>query len=188
MTAADLPNYCNLIGVRLWVEDGQLHFVVREGDLDDDLRAELVAHKAELVELLAAPPPGPAERIEAAAAVTPDPLAGLQGPRWTPWRTWCWSDPAEPSIELFGDIPDPSIGTAMSSSIARPVRWRCLSPFCRDGSRWWLSACGLVLCRNCVPPAFPELIVAQGTLADAPLVDPDRSTTTVGVKGGDHAA
>jgi hypothetical protein len=114
------------------------------------------------------------------------PLLRLRGPRPTRWKTQVWSDPAEPPIELFGEIPDPSVGAAVSALSTRPVRWRCLSPFCRDGSRWWLSAHGIVQCLNCRPPAFPELIVAQGTLADAPLVHADRSTTAV--DGGDNVA
>jgi hypothetical protein len=38
-------------------------------------------------------------------APRPDPIAHLVGPRRTPWGTWCWSDPTEPPIELFGPPP-----------------------------------------------------------------------------------
>jgi hypothetical protein len=185
MSAAALITRCRILDVRLSVKSGRLRYSAPRGTFNPDLLAELVAHKAELVALLATPPPAPFEPAPAAEPALFDLLTDCHR---TPWGTLAWSDPEALPIELFGEIPDPSVGAAISSLSTKLVRWRCLSPFCRDGSRWWLSAHGVVQCVNCRAPAFPELIVAHGTLADAPLVDPDRSTTAVLVNGGDHAA
>lgn len=55
------------------------------------------------------------------------------------------------------------------------IRWECTNPFCLDGSRWWLSVYGALLCLNCRPPTFPNRIARQGHVTDAPLVDPLRT-------------
>jgi hypothetical protein len=41
---------------------------------------------------------------------------------------------------------------------------------CLDGSRWWRSIHGVVLCLNCQPPASPCLVEEQGEATNAPLV------------------
>jgi hypothetical protein len=59
------------------------------------------------------------------------------------------------------------------------VRWRCGNRFClHREAGWWKSQWGVVNCRNCVPPAFPSLVVAEGTLADAPLLSSPESSRT----------
>jgi hypothetical protein len=61
-----------------------------------------------------------------------------------------------------------------------PSRYCCQNPFCKNKNNWWLSSAGVLNCENCVPPAFPELVVARGSAEDAPLVEPGRSTTIAG--------
>jgi hypothetical protein len=51
---------------------------------------------------------------------------------------------------------------------SRPRRWRCTGPFCRHRSRWWRSVHNVILCRNCVQPAFPWLVAAEGGPDDDP--------------------
>jgi hypothetical protein len=99
------------------------------------------------------------------------PLVQLRGPRRTDWGTWAWSDPDAPALELFGP---PQIEPTS------PVRWRCLSPFAKRHSRWWLSRWGAVLCLECQPPSFPSLIIATGDAVNAPLVEAERRTTLAG--------
>lgn len=77
-----------------------------------------------------------------------------------------------------GDEPPPihvPMPTESPAEPSAPARWRCTNRFCRDGSRWWMSRWGVVNCLNCVPPSFPESVVARGDLAAAPPVDPCRS-------------
>ena len=54
-------------------------------------------------------------------------------------------------------------------------RWRCHNRYCRNKSRWWMSEHGVVNCRNCRPPSFPEWVIVQGEANDAPFVEPGRS-------------
>jgi hypothetical protein len=58
----------------------------------------------------------------------------------------------------------------------RRPRWRCANRLarCQDPGidrGWWKSVHGTVHCLHCVPPAFPELVAAQGTAANAPHVE-----------------
>jgi hypothetical protein len=46
--------------------------------------------------------------------------------------------------------------------------WKCTNRFCLKGGRWWRSIHGAILCANCQPPAFPELVAAEGDEIDAP--------------------
>ncbi|HWE40573.1 MAG TPA: hypothetical protein VG406_28760 [Isosphaeraceae bacterium] len=56
-----------------------------------------------------------------------------------------------------------------------PARWRCRNPHCLHKDRWWMSAQGVVNCRNCRPPAFPGLAVDEGDALDPPSVESGRS-------------
>ncbi|MGE5755630.1 MAG: hypothetical protein ACM35G_07925 [Planctomycetaceae bacterium] len=81
------------------------------------------------------------------------------------------------SIEA-GAEPPPIDATSPVEPSA-PVRWQCTNRFCLHKGRWWLSSQGVVNCLNCVPPAFPDLIVAQGDEADAPPCERSRSNQSV---------
>jgi hypothetical protein len=116
--AADLIARCRTRGIHLWVESGRLRYDAPQGALDPDLRAELLAHKVELVELLAPSPPAPVEPIQSAPSAGPGPLDALEGPRRTAWGTLAWSDPAEPALELFG--PPPAVDPPPAPSPAPP--------------------------------------------------------------------
>jgi hypothetical protein len=59
-----------------------------------------------------------------------------------------------------------------------PGKWRCQNSFCRFKTAWWMSQWGVVNCQNCVPPAYRELVVTQGTETDAPQVEALRSHQT----------
>jgi hypothetical protein len=79
---------------------------------------------------------------------------------------------AEVLAEIEDGAEPPPIDVPPPVEPRAPVKWRCTNRFCRDGSRWWMSPWGVVNCTNCVPPSFPELVVAQGT-----ETDPARSRT-----------
>jgi hypothetical protein len=55
------------------------------------------------------------------------------------------------------------------------LRWQCENPYCLDKTRWWMSAQGIVNCRNCRAPSFPDLVVAEGNSLNSPCVEPGRS-------------
>lgn len=83
-----------------------------------------------------------------------------------------------PEIEAF----DPSAAFPAIVPDDTPVLWRCDNLYCLDKTRgWWLSPYGVVLCRNCKPPAFSELVCRQGTAHDAPDVLFGRTTTLAGL-------
>ena len=75
MTATELHDRYRALGIRLWVESGELQVEAPPGVLNPELSAELSAHKAELLELLdtrdqgSREPPGPAPEVRAAAQV-----------------------------------------------------------------------------------------------------------------------
>jgi hypothetical protein len=116
MTA--LLDRCRALGIHLWLEADRLRYDAPRGALDAELRAELVAHKRELVALLATTPgAAPAEAAapitdpaaEPPATSTPDPYARLVGPYRSPWGTLVWSDPDAPELEAFVNaIPLPA--------------------------------------------------------------------------------
>jgi hypothetical protein len=89
--AVDLLNLCRDLDIRLWAEGGRLRYDAPPDALDDGLRAEIVAHKAELLALV----------------ITADPAPGddLSGPRRTAWGTHAWSAPDAPPLEAFGESP-----------------------------------------------------------------------------------
>jgi hypothetical protein len=94
----------------------------------------------------------------------------------------------EPLLEPEPERPDPTLDffdrPPLPSSLAMgPQRWRCLNRFCLHKTGWWLSVHGVLNCLNCVPPAFPHLVVARGTEADAPEVNPRYPQTPIR-KGG----
>jgi hypothetical protein len=57
-----------------------------------------------------------------------------------------------------------------------PRPWRCTGPFCRDRGKWWISIYNKIFCRNCVTPACPGLVKAEGDASNAPLVHPENLT------------
>jgi hypothetical protein len=86
-----------------------------------------------------------------------------------------------PEIEAF----DPLAALPAIVPDDTPVLWHCDNVYCLDKSRgWWLSPYRVVLCRNCKPPAFPELVCRQGTAHDAPDVLFGRTTTLAGFGPG----
>ena len=207
MNASHLIVYCKVLGIRLRVEDGRLKYAVPNGVLDPELRAELFAHKAELIELLSGPAPEPAPPTGTATDF--------------PWRTILPSWPIEwrekwalranelaeagvphPADEdrAFEEVlrereagiepppiaaPEPPAGPSAEATGSCP--WRCQNPFCRDGSRWWRS-CLVILCANCTPPTFPGSVIERGDVSDAPLVEAGRSTQVFEPAGGAHHA
>jgi hypothetical protein len=82
-----------------------------------------------------------------------------------------------PSPDLEKDLPD---FDAPGWTGEKPRPWRCFGPFCRHKERWWLSVYGKIFCRNCVTPAHPGLVKAEGDASDAPLVHPERLTEPFG--------
>jgi hypothetical protein len=79
----------------------------------------------------------------------------------------------DPTEEIVECPPEPYIPFEVVGPNTN--RWRCLSRFCLNKGQWWMSVYGVVLCRNCRPPAFPWLVVAEGDAMLAPFVDPGRS-------------
>lgn len=62
-----------------------------------------------------------------------------------------------------------------------PKRWECERPLCAKGG-WWLSRQGALGCLSCCPPHPLAQVAKRGTVDQAPLVDPDRSTTPLGTR------
>jgi hypothetical protein len=89
MTAHRLIQSLAARGVRLAAAAGRLDIDAPADVLTAEDRAILAQHKAELVAILTAPRPDPFDRLTVC--------------RRTPWGTWCWSDPAAPQIEVFGE-------------------------------------------------------------------------------------
>ena len=73
-------------------------------------------------------------------------------------------------------IPEPS---GPDDATMNNGRWLCTNRLCLHKTGWWMSAHGVVNCRNCRPPARPDLVVASGSAGDAPKVQPDRSNQAV---------
>ena len=90
-------------------------------------------------------------------------------PAIDPWDDEMRTDPRREGFrmvdpaELDDHVPVP---TPDDVALAQP--WTCQNPFCRHKGRWWLSPLGVLNCANCVPPAFPELVVAAGDAETAP--------------------
>jgi hypothetical protein len=61
---AELLDLCRGLDIRLWTEAGRLRYDAPAGALGDALRAELVAHKAELVQWLSTPEADPEAETE----------------------------------------------------------------------------------------------------------------------------
>lgn len=117
-SGTELLNVCRRLDIRLWVDCGRLRYDAPAGALDDALRAEIGAQKAELLALLAtsevqADPLDPAE---------PDPLDALTGPRRTAWGTLAWSDSSAPPLELFGP-PDDDVRGPVRGPTPDPDPW-----------------------------------------------------------------
>jgi hypothetical protein len=82
-------------------------------------------------------------------------------------------------LEIRGmrDAPIPGIGGPDQERAEQ--RWRCENPHCLNKGQWWISAQGVVNCQNCRRPAFPELVLAEGTTEDAPRVELDCSNQAI---------
>jgi hypothetical protein len=50
------------------------------------------------------------------------------------------------------------------------VPWECMTVSCLHRGGWWRSIHGVVLCRNCQPPAFPALVAEEGDESNTLLV------------------
>jgi hypothetical protein len=159
---------------------------------------ELMGHKAEVLALLAGShqePPGASPPLSYPwREVLPDwpaewrqrwgELANQYQDAGLSWHEAEARAFAEVSAERESGAVPPLLTMPPPAEPSAPVRWRCQSPVCLHKAGWWMSRWGVVNCRNCVPPSFPELVVARGTEADAPLVDPVRSHQTVVPTGG----
>jgi hypothetical protein len=127
----------------------------------DALARELIGRKAEVLGLL-------------------DELAPEQSPP-APAPLTCRNDELGGPVHWRITDEDTFFGyTLTPMGHTEPVRWRCLSRYCRDGSRWWRSRWNVVICENCVPPSLPGLVAARGDRTNAPLVDPDHSNQAIG--------
>jgi hypothetical protein len=47
------------------------------------------------------------------------------------------------------------------AALESAARWRCEGWLCRNKTGWWMSPWGVVRCKDCVPPSFPGLVVAE---------------------------
>lgn len=50
------------------------------------------------------------------------------------------------------------------------VPWECMTVTCLHKGRWWRSIHGVILCLNCQPPVYPELVEETGDESNTPLV------------------
>ena len=190
MGSLTLLDRARAAGLSVTAEGDRL--IIRGPRRAEPIACELISRKAEVLALLAAPPAEP----------TPEP--SVEPPSY-PWREvlpgwpveWRqrWGELAnqhqdaglswhraearafdEVLAERESGAEPPPIVSSPPAEPSAPVKWRCLNSFCLHKEvGWWTSRWGVVNCLNCVPPAFPELIVGRGTEADAPPVDPTRS-------------
>jgi hypothetical protein len=67
------------------------------------------------------------------------------------------------------------------AALRAAARWRCKGRFCRHQAGRWMSAWGVVNCKNCVPPSFALSVVAEfeapGRTAAARIEAPVRAET-----------
>lgn len=76
---------------------------------------------------------------------------------------------------------DPQADVSKRVPPTGPRPWRCERPLCSRGG-WWLSKQRVLNCLSCCPPAAPAVVAKRGTAEDAPIVEPDRSTTPLGTR------
>jgi hypothetical protein len=161
MDLLTLLHHANSAGLKLSVRSGRL--VVEGPDEAGAIAESLGARKEEVVSILGM-----------ASALT-----GATSPREPiPCRE-------EPHVSGASDRKSSVPAWAETQG-----RFRCLAPYCLHKGRWWMSAHRVVNCGNCRPPAFPDLVVAEGDATDAPFVEPDRSNQAIAPPGpgADRAA
>lgn len=76
----------------------------------------------------------------------------------------------DPPPKTLEEIAGPVNIDAAVTELPGPTPWRCTVLICLHKPGWWLSKHGVINCLNCCPPSSPELVVRQGTDADAPIV------------------
>ena len=173
MSAAAVLAEARRLGIRLTARGDRLAFDAPRDAFTPEMREALVTHKPEILVLLRAEqqqadsspapstPSGPVPRAGAVPTGSDEPADRQTAPDTDPPASTAWP---------------PSTTDARSAG----VPWRCLSPYCFHKERWWVSVHGVVNCLNHCPHAFPCLVMARGTLADVPSVDPDRPNEVIG--------
>jgi TubC N-terminal docking domain len=173
MSAAAVLAEARRLGIRLTARGDRLAYDAPRDAFTPEMRDALVTHKPEILALLRA------EQQQADSS--PKPLT-LSDPTSEPGAVSTRSDKlADQQAALDSDsAASTAWPSATTHARSAGVPWQCTSRFCFHKERWWVSVHRVVNCLNHCPPSFPCLVLAQGTLADAPLVGPDRSNEVIG--------
>jgi hypothetical protein len=173
--------------------------VIRGPRRAEPIACELMGRKAEVLALLVAPaeptlePEGELPSYPWRSAVADWPASWRQ--RWGELAnqhqdaglSWHKAEArafTEVSAEHESGAEPPPLTLPPPAELSAPLKWRCLNSSCLHKTGWWMSMWDVVQCTNCKPPTFASLVVAQGTEADAPLVEAIRSHQAIESEGG----